>query len=172
MPAMPRPAVTVIAAVAQDGGLGRAGDLLVRLPGDLPRLKRLTMGSPVVMGRKTWDSIGRPLPGRRNIVVTRDPAFHVDGAEAVASVDEALALATGTPRVFVLGGAAIYALALPLADTLELTEIDATFPADVFFPPWDRAAFTQTAREAHESGDGIRFAFTTYTRNNPGDRHV
>ena len=167
-----RPAVTLIAAVANDGGIGRAGDLLVRLPGDLPRLKRLSIGGTVVMGRKTWDSIGRPLPGRRNIVVTRDRAFRAEGAEAVSSLEEALDRAVAAPRVFVLGGAEIYALALPLADTLELTEIDATFAADVFFPPWDRSAFSRTLRESHTSADGIPYAFTTYTRNHQGDRDV
>ena len=169
---MPRPAVTLIAAVARDGGIGRAGDLLVRLPGDLPRFKQLTMGSPVVMGRKTWDSLGRALPGRRNIVVTRNGGFRADGAEAVASLDAAIALAADAPRVFVIGGAEIYALAMPIADELQLTEVDATFPADAFFPTWDRAAFTQTLHEPHESPDGIRYAFTTHIRNQKGDRHV
>lgn len=169
---MPRPLVSLVAAVARDGGIGRAGDLLVRLPGDLPRLKQMTMGAPVVMGRKTWDSIGRPLPGRRNIVVTRDPAWRAAGAEAVPSLDAALDLVADAPRAFVIGGAALYALALPIADALELTEIDATFAADTFFPPWDRADFTETRREAHESADRIRYAFTTYTRINQGDRHV
>lgn len=167
-----RPAITLIAAVANDGGIGRAGDLLVRLPGDLPRLKRLTMGGTVLMGRKTWDSIGRPLPGRRNIVVTRDRAFRAEGAEAVSSFEEALDRAATAPRVFVLGGGEIYALALPLADVLELTEVEATFPADAFFPRWERTAFAETGRELHETDGGIRYAFTTYTRTNTGDRHV
>lgn len=170
--AMPRPAVTLIAAVARDGGIGRAGDLLVRLPGDLPRFKRLTMGAPVVMGRKTWDSLGRALPGRRNLVITRDRGFRAEGAEAVASLAEALALAAPVARVFVIGGAEIYALALPFADELQLTEIDATFPADTFFPSWDRAGFVETMREPLASPDGMRYAFTTYTRTHQGDRHV
>src|SRR6478735_7961721 len=105
IPAMPRPLVSLIAAVARDGGIGRGGDLLVRLPGDLPRLKRITMGSPVVMGRKTWDSIGRALPGRANIVVTRDRGFRAAGAETAASLDAALDLVATAPRVYVLGGA-------------------------------------------------------------------
>ena len=165
MPAMPRPAVTLIAAVARDGGIGRAGELLVRLPGDLPRFKTLTMGAPVVMGRKTWQSIGRALPGRRNIVVSRDPGFRAEGAESVASLEAALALAATAPRVFVIGGGEIYALALPIADELQLTEIDASFPADAFFPPWDRGAFTRTLGEPHQSPDGVRYAFATYKRN-------
>ena len=169
---MLRPAVTLIAAVARDGGIGRAGDLLVRLPGDLPRFKRLTMGAPVVMGRKTWDSLGRALPGRRNLVVTRDRNLRAEGAETVASLDEALALAASAPRVFVIGGGEIYALALPIADELQPTEVDATFPADAFFPPWPRADLPETLREPHESADGLRYAFTTYSRNRPGERHV
>jgi dihydrofolate reductase len=166
---MPRPLVSLIAAVARDGGIGRAGDLLVRLPGDLPRLKRITMGSPIVMGRKTWDSIGRALPGRINIVVTRDRDFRAPGGETAASLDEALDRAADAPRVFVIGGAEIYALALPLADELLLTEVDAVFPADTFFPAWDRQRFVPTAREAHQSPEGVRYAFTTYKKLTQGD---
>ena len=170
MPA--RPHVSLVAAVARDGGIGRDGGLLVRLPEDMKRFRRITMGSPIVMGRKTWQSIGRPLPGRRSIVVSRNPAFRAEGAETASSLDDALALVHDAPRAFVIGGAAIYALALPLADALELTEIDATFPADVFFPAWDRAAFTQTMREPNVGADGIGYAFATYSRNDQGDRDV
>ncbi|MCE9661331.1 MAG: dihydrofolate reductase [Burkholderiales bacterium] len=167
---MPKPLVSLISSVARDGGIGRANDLLVRLPGDLPRFKQLTMGAPIVMGRKNWDSLPRrPLPGRRNIVVTRDPAWHADGAERAASLEEGLALAGDVPRVFVIGGAEIFALALPLADELELTEIDAEFPADTFFPPWNRADFRQTAREAHATPEGLRYSFATYRRNASGE---
>jgi dihydrofolate reductase len=168
-PGMPLPLVSLIAAVARDGGIGRAGQLLVRLPDDLPRFKRTTMGAPIVMGRKTWDSIGRALPGRTNIVVTRDQAFRAPGGEVAASLDDALALAAAAPRVYVIGGAQIYALALPLADELLLTEIDAEFPADTFFPAWQRDRFAQTAREPHQSADGVRYAFTTYKKLTPGD---
>jgi dihydrofolate reductase len=166
---MPRPLVSLIAAVARDGGIGRSGELLVRLPDDLPRFKRITMGAPIVMGRKTWDSIGRALPGRTNIVVTRDRSFRAPGGEVAASLDEALALAAAAPRVYVIGGAQIYALALPLADELLLTEIDAQFPADTFFPAWQRSRFAQTAREPHRSADGVHYAFTTYKKLTPGD---
>ena len=166
---MPRPLVSLIAAVARDGGIGHAGDLLVRLPDDLPRFKRITMGAPIVMGRKTWDSIGRALPGRTSIVVTRDPTFGAPGAEVAAAFDDALALAGAAPRVYVIGGAQIYALALPLADELLLTEIDAVFPADTFFPPWDRQRFAQTAREPHRSPGGVGYAFTTYKKLTQGD---
>jgi dihydrofolate reductase len=166
---MPRPLVSLIAAVARDGGIGRAGELLIRLPDDLPRFKRLTMGAPIVMGRKTRDSIGRALPGRRNIVVSRDPAFHADGAEVVSSLDAALALAGEAPRVFVIGGGEIYALAIPIADELELTEIDAEFPADAFFPAWDRGRFALVTREPHRTPEGVPFAFATYKKSPQGD---
>jgi dihydrofolate reductase len=167
---MPRPVVSLISSVARDGGIGRGNDLLVRLPGDLPRFKQLTMGAPVVMGRKNWDSLPRrPLPGRRNIVVTRDPVWHADGAERAASLEEGLALAGDVPRIFVIGGAEIFALALPLADELELTEIDAEFPADTFFPAWDRSRFALAAHEPHTTADGLRYAFATYKRRPTGD---
>ena len=123
----------------------------------------------MVMGRKTWQSIGRALPGRRSIVVSRDPGFRAEGAEVVASLDEALRRAGDAPLVHVIGGAEIYALALPLADELQLTEIDAELPADTFFPAWERSRFALTAREAHETADGLRYAFCTYKKLPPGD---
>ncbi|MEO8312462.1 MAG: dihydrofolate reductase [Caldimonas sp.] len=166
---MPRPAVSLVAAVARDGGIGHRGGLLVRLPDDLRRLKQITLGTPIVMGRKTWQSIGRPLPGRRNIVVTRDPAFRAEGADVVTTLDAALALAAPAPLVHVLGGAEIYSLALPIADELQLTEIDAEFPADVFFPAWDRRGFAQVAREPRETAEGLRYAFVTYKKLPQGD---
>ncbi len=163
---MDRPAISLVASVARNGGIGLGGGLLVHLPGDLPRFKRLTLGAPVLMGRKTWQSIGRSLPGRRNIVISRDPAWRASGAEAAGSLDEALRLAGDVQRLSVIGGAQIYALALPLATTLELTEIDADLDADTFFPAWDRAGFRETSREAHVTADGLPYAFVTYLRNN------
>jgi dihydrofolate reductase len=143
--------------------------LLVRLPEDLRRFKQITLGTPVVMGRKTWQSIGRPLPGRRNFVVTRDRALAADGAETAASLEEALARAGDVPKVHVIGGADIYALALPFADELQLTELDAVFPADTFFPAWDRGRFEVTAHEQHETDGGLRYAFVTYEKRPEGD---
>jgi len=166
---MSRPAVSLVAAVARDGGIGHRGGLLIRLPDDLRRFKQITLGTPVVMGRKTWQSIGRPLPGRRNIVVSGDPGFSPDGADAVATLDAALAIAGSAPIVHVIGGAAIYALALPIADELQLTEIDAVYPADTFFPAWDRSRFALVAREAHETAEGLRYSFATYKKRPQGD---
>jgi dihydrofolate reductase len=161
---MPHPAVSLVAIVARDGGIGYRGALLVHLPEDLRRFKRITLGSPVVMGRKTFQSIGKPLPGRKNLVISRDPGLRLEGAETVGSLDAALARAADAPLVHVIGGAEIFALALPLADELQLTEIDAVFPADTFFPPWDRSRFALTVHEPHAREDGLRFAFATYKR--------
>jgi dihydrofolate reductase len=166
---MPLPVVSLVAVVARDGGIGHRGGLLVHLPEDLRRLKQITLGTPIVMGRKTWQSIGRALPGRRNIVVTRDAAFSPEGAETAPSLDAALALAGTVPLVHVIGGAEIYASALPIADELQLTEIDAEFPADTFFPAWDRSRYAEAAREPHETADGLRYAFVTYKKLPEGD---
>jgi len=125
------------------------------------------MGHPVLMGRRTWDSLPdrfRPLPGRRNIVVTRNRAWHADGAEGAGSLADALNLLDSTPQVFVIGGAELYAEALPLADELLLTEIDAEVEGDTLFPSWDRAAFEEASREQHVSETGIPFSFVTYLR--------
>ncbi|KQW36933.1 dihydrofolate reductase [Rhizobacter sp. Root404] len=157
-----RPALSLIAAVPRNGAIGKDNALIWREPEDLKNFRRVTMGSPVIMGRKTWDSLPerfRPLPGRRNLVVTRNPTWHAEGAEAVRSIDAALALLAGTAKAFVIGGAQLYALALPRAEELVLTEIDAELDGDVFFPPWDRAHFTCTARDPRDG-----YSFVTYRR--------
>jgi dihydrofolate reductase len=162
--------VSLLAAVARGGVIGRGGTIPWHLPEDLARFRELTTGHTVVMGRRTWDSLPdrfRPLPGRRNIVVTRSPEWSADGAERAGSVDEALALVGGDEHVFVLGGAEIYAAALPSADELLLTEIDLDVAGDTFFPAWDREAFVEIAREPHVAGDGTPFAFVTYGRTRP-----
>ena len=161
---MSKPLVCLVAAVARDGGIGHRGRLLARIPEDLRRFKQRTIGAPVVMGRKTWQSIGQPLPGRQNIVLSRDAAWHAEGAATAASLGDALALAPDVDRVFVIGGADVYALTLPMADELELTEIDAKFPADVFFPAWSRDNFRQTSQESHETVEGLRYTFASYKR--------
>jgi dihydrofolate reductase len=157
----------LIAAVARNGVIGRAGGLVWHEPLDQQHFRRTTMGCPVVMGRKTWDSLParfRPLPGRRNLVVTRTRGWHADGAEGVASLAEALQRLQGSARIFVIGGAQLYARALPLARELVLTEVDADFEGDARFPPWDRAQYDEVAREPHVAADGTRFAFVTYRR--------
>jgi len=157
--------ISLVAAVARGGVIGRGGTIPWRIPEDAQRFRALTMGHPVVMGRRTWDSLPvrfRPLPGRRNVVVTRNRAWHADGAERAGSLPDALRLLDGAPQVFVIGGAELYAAALPLADELLLTEIDAEVEGDTFFPSWDRTAFEEASREEHVSETGIPFSFVTY----------
>ena len=162
--------LAVIAAVARNGTIGHAGDLLWRLPEDMQFFRRTTMGHAVVMGRKTWESIPakfRPLPGRTNIVLTRQPGWRAEGALVAPSLDAALALAREAEgRTFVIGGAELYALALPAAGELLLTEIDRDFDGDARFPAWPRAGFEEVAREAHHAAppNDFDFAFVTYRR--------
>jgi dihydrofolate reductase len=163
-----RPTLALIAALDRSRAIGRGGALLWHEREDQKHFRDVTMGCPVIMGRKTWDSLPprfRPLPGRRNIVVTRDARWLADGAEAAASVDAALALTAGAAKVFVIGGGELYATALQRADELVLTEIDTVFDgADAFFPVFDRNDFAETSREDHTSDDGTRYAFVTYRR--------
>jgi dihydrofolate reductase len=163
--------VSIVAAVARGGVIGQGNAIPWRLPEDLARFRALTTGHPVVMGRRTWDSLPdryRPLPGRRNLVVTRDPDWHVEGAEPAGSLDEALRLVEPAPRIFVIGGGELYAAALPLADELLLTEIEDDFEGDTLFPSWPRSEFDEMKRERHVSADGIPFSFVTYVRHSGG----
>ncbi|HXG75537.1 MAG TPA: dihydrofolate reductase [Gaiellaceae bacterium] len=158
--------LALVAAVARNGVIGRGGALPWHLPEDLARFRDLTMGHPVVMGRKTWESLPerfRPLPGRRNVVVTRNPRWQATGAERAGSLEEALALVAGVERAFVIGGSELFAAALPLADELLLTELDVEAEGDVVFPVFDHA-FAEVAREPHVAADGTRYAFVTYER--------
>ena len=159
-----RPQLSLIAVVARDGGIGHNNKLLWHLSEDLKHFKRTTIGCPVVMGRKTWDSIGRPLPGRRNIVVSRNAAWSASGAERADSLSSALQSVAEAAKVFVIGGAQLYAAALPLADELVLTEVEAQAPADTFFPAWSHADFIELQREAHTDPTGLNYAFVTYRR--------
>ena len=159
--------LSLIAAVARNGAIGRDKDLLWKEPADQKHFAATTRGHAVVMGRRTWESLPprfRPLPGRRNVVVTRSAGFDAPGAETADSLEAALQRLAAEPRVFVVGGAQLYAQALPRADEMVLTEIDADLDGDVHFPAWDRAAFAEAAREAHVGADGTRFAFVTYRR--------
>jgi dihydrofolate reductase len=158
--------LAVIAAVARNGVIGIDNKLPWHLPEDLQHFKALTMGHAVIMGRKTWESLPpkfRPLPGRRNIVVTRDTAYAATGATVVHSLEEAAA-AAGEAMAFVIGGAELYRQALALATRLELTEIDADYAGDAHFPDFDRAAWREVARATGRSAAGLPFAFVSYER--------
>ncbi len=158
--------IVLVAAVARNRAIGKGNELLVRIPEDQKRFRALTMGRPVIMGRKTWDSLParfRPLPGRRNIVVTRHAGWQADGAEAAGSLEAALALVQQEPEVCVIGGGELYALALPQADELQLTEVDADLDGDIFFPAY-HAQFVETWRECHSTADGLSYAFVSYQR--------
>ncbi len=141
--------VSLVAAVAQNGVIGRDGELPWRLPGDLRYFKALTLGKPVVMGRKTWESIGRPLPDRRNVVITRSPEYAADGAEVVSSPEAALSLLAGEAEVMVIGGEAVYRAFLDRATRIYLTEVDANVEGDARFPDLDRSEWVEAFREAH-----------------------
>lgn len=161
--------VNLIVAWERNRVIGRAGTLPWHLPEDLRHFKRTTLGHPIVMGRKTWESIGRALPGRRSIVVTRNSRFTAPGGETAGSLAQALAMCAGAPEVFVIGGAQLFAEALPLAQRLIVTEIDADFEGDTFFPPYDPAAWRETARENQGPGPQRPFGidFVTFELKKP-----
>jgi dihydrofolate reductase len=160
--------LALIAALDRHGAIGRGGGLLWHESDDQKHFRRVTMGCPVMMGRKTWDSLPerfRPLPGRRNIVVTRNAQWQAVGAERAASFDEALALVADAVKVFVIGGGELYAAAMAHVDELVLTEIDAAFAdADTFFPAFDRTRFVEASREPRAAADGMRYDFVSYRR--------
>ena len=152
--------VVIIAAVARNGVIGVDGDLPWRISEDLARFKRLTMGNALVMGRRTFESIGHPLPGRTTIVLTRREGWSSEGVSVAATLEEALAIAVGQDLdVYVAGGAEVYETALDLADTLELTEVDAEPEGDTWFPTVDWSHWREVARETHPG-----FSFVTYQR--------
>ncbi len=162
--------LSVIVAWSENRVIGRAGDLPWRLPDDLKRFKRLTTGHPIVMGRKTWDSIGRPLPGRTNIVLSRDPAFAPDGAVVADSFDAALARAAdapgGTDEIFVIGGAALFEHALQVADRIYLTVVHANVEGDVRIAPIDLTRWHLVEYLGHPADDkhALPFSYKTYDR--------
>jgi dihydrofolate reductase len=151
--------LTIIAAVGKRGELGLSGGLPWRLPGDLAFFKRTTMGHPVIMGRRTFDEVKKPLPGRENIVVTRNRDFAAEGVVAVASLEEAVAHCAGREEAFVIGGAEIYRQALSVADRMILTKIDGEFEADTWFPSWDESAWREVSREEHPADEKNRWGY-------------
>jgi dihydrofolate reductase len=154
----------LIYARARNGVIGKDNQMPWHLPEDLAHFKRVTLGQPVIMGRKTWDSLParfRPLPGRLNIVVTRQADWLAEGALRAHSIEEAMRLCGDAPEAWIMGGAEIYRQAEPLASTAVVTEIDADFEGDAFAPILS-PAWQETARESHVAANGLRFSFVTY----------
>jgi len=170
-----RPEIVFLVAVAENGVIGAAGAIPWRLKADQQRLKAMTMGKPVVMGRKTFVSLRRPLPGRTNIVVTRDADYRAEGAVVTTSFDAAHAVATGdalrrfATEIAVIGGAEIYAQWMDRADRLEITEVHARIEGDTRFPPIDAALWQETGRTRHVAGadDTADYSYVTYCRQRP-----
>lgn len=163
-PATPR--ISVIAALARNGVIGIDNRLPWRLPEDLAHFKALTLGHPVLMGRKTFESLGRPLPGRTNVVITRNHDYRPEGCLVADSIPAAIALCRDADEVFFIGGAELYAQAIPLADRLYLTEVAIDAEGDARFPGYDRAAFSEIARtpQRGSKGDALAFDFVVYAR--------
>jgi dihydrofolate reductase len=165
MQAVNHPEIILVLARARNGTIGANGTLPWRIPADLRHFKQITKNKPMIMGRTTFESLPGLLPGRRHIVLTRDADFFEDGVEVVHSFEEALR-AANAPHVAIIGGAQIYALALPMADRIELTEVDADFDGDTHVPAFDPEEWEEVSREAHEgqAGHGPSFAFVRLVR--------
>ncbi len=155
--------LSIIVAIDANRGIGVRNQLPWHLPEDLAHFKRLTTGHPIIMGRKTYDSIGRPLPNRRSIVVTRDTAWSREGVEAVHALENAVAL-VGEAPAFIIGGAQVFDEALAIADQLIVTEIAQAFECDTFFPALDTAVWREHERTAHRSASGLAFDIVIYRR--------
>lgn len=159
--------IVLVLAMSDNGVIGDRGTIPWRIPEDMKRFKALTIGKPIIMGRRTWDSFPRkPLPGRSNIVITRDPSWRAPGAVTVHSLGEALekARSENPSEIAVIGGALIYNAALPLAARVELTEVHVTTSGDTHFPAFEKSAWRETAREEHTTADGLRYSFVTLER--------
>jgi len=159
--------ISLIAALASNRTIGKDNELLWHLPEDMRHFRETTRGKPVIMGRKTWESLPesfRPLPGRHNIVVSRDPAYQASGATLASSLADAVAQAADADEVFVIGGAQLYRQALPLASRLYLTEIEQDFDGDVFFPEVPPQDWEEISREPSQGTSGQQFSFVVYQR--------
>jgi dihydrofolate reductase len=156
--------VYLVAAVAANGVIGKDGRLPWHLPEDLRHFKRLTLGHPVIMGRRTWESLGKPLTQRDNIVVSGRRGYEAPGAAVANSLEAALALCAGEPLAFVIGGNRLFADSLPIAAGLVMTEIHKDFAGDTWFPDYNHEQWRETQREAHSAADGMRFDFVLYER--------
>ena len=166
----PEPRVYLVAAVAANGIIGANGKLPWHIPEELKHFKKLTLGHPVIMGRRTWESLKGPLPQRENIVVTRTPGYEAPGAAVATSLEGALAMCIGEPVAFVIGGTQLFKESLPIAAGIVLTEIQRDYEGDTWFPAWDRSQWRESQREAHTAADGTRFDFVLYEKTSPGTR--
>jgi dihydrofolate reductase len=161
--------LVIVVAVAENGAIGRNGGLPWRIPSDLKHFKAVTMGKPMLMGRKTYESIGKPLPGRTSIVLTRDKNWRAEGVLVGHSLDETVRLAnedaqkTGAREIAVIGGVALFAETLPIATKIELTEVHAEPEGDVFFPKYDRSAWRETRREGPIQGEKDEYPYSVVT---------
>ena len=156
--------INVIAAMAKNRTIGIKNTLPWHLPEDLKHFKALTIGHHIVMGRKTYESIGRPLPGRTTVIVTRDPNYRVEGCLTAHSIDAAIQACGDDPEVFFVGGADLYSQVLARADRLYLTEIQQEYEGDAHFPAFDKQSWRETARDAQVSAAGLAYHFVTYDR--------
>lgn len=156
--------LNVIVAMARNRVIGINNTLPWRLPADLQHFKALTMGHHLIMGRKTYESIGKPLPGRTTVIVTRNVDYHVEGCLTAKSIDAAIAACGADPEIFFVGGAELYAQVLSRADRLYLTEIQADYDGDAHFPEFERSVWQETARQENTSPDGLGYHFVTYQR--------
>jgi dihydrofolate reductase len=163
-PAQPRqPLVSLVVAMTRNGVIGRDNAMPWHLPDDLKRFKALTMGKPMLMGRKTFEAIGKPLPGRASIVLTRDPQWQAQGVIAVRSLDEALQRAGDVPELCAIGGAELFRLVMPIAQRIHLTLIHADIPGDTVFPPIDESQWREVERVEHPADERHAFAMTFET---------
>lgn len=155
--------ISLVVAASTNNVIGADGGLPWRLPEDLRRFKEITMGKPIVMGRATWESIGRALPGRRNVVITRQAGYEAAGCDVVASIDAALDLVADEAEVMIIGGGKIYEQTLPMADRIYLTRVHASVDGDTFFPELDDAEWQEVDRETYPAGEGREHAFDILT---------
>ena len=161
---MPTPLVRLVVAYADNRVIGRDNTLPWRLPGDLAHFKRNTLGHPIIMGRKTWASLGRPLPGRRNLVLSRAPGFSADGAEVLPSLEAALAACADASVACVIGGEQVFRLALPLADEIVATEVHAQIEGDTWFPELPAGQWREAERLAQPAENGLAYDFVIYRK--------
>jgi len=156
--------LTLVVAYSENRAIGRDNALPWRLPGDLAHFKRTTLGHPILMGRKTWESLGRPLPGRLNVVISRDPAYRAEGAQVTGSLDEAVRACEGAPQAFVIGGAQIFEQALPRARRIVATEIHARVEGDTYFPALPASQWREVSRLPQPAENGYAYDFVEYER--------